>query len=69
MKAGYFNPKSINTGDATWTREDSIFKIYSELRDENYPGSKYDLTYILGQGLLAVRYFKQLKVLLTMSDL
>jgi hypothetical protein len=43
-KAGYFNPKSTNTGNATWTNKDGVLKIYIELRNENYPGSKYDLT-------------------------
>jgi hypothetical protein len=55
-KGGIFNPKSIKTGNATWTNEDGVLKIYIELR-ENYPGSKYDLTYIPGQGLLAGKYF------------
>lgn len=55
-KAGYLNPGSINTGKAIWTNEDGVFKIYIELRNETYPGSKYDLTQ--GKGLLASKYFQ-----------
>jgi len=58
MKAGYFNPKSINIANATWSAENGDLKIYIELRDENYPGSNYKLTYIQGTGLLAGKYFQ-----------
>lgn len=58
MKAGYFNPKSINIGNATWNVDDGDLKAYIELRDENYPGSNYKLTYIPGKGLLAGKYFQ-----------
>jgi len=58
MKAGYFNPKSINVGKATWTTADGALNVYIELRDENYPGSNYTLTYIPGKGLLAGKYFQ-----------
>ena len=58
MKAGYFNPKSINIGNATWNVDDGDLKAYIELRDENYPGSNYKLTYIPEKGLLAGKYFQ-----------
>lgn len=58
MKAGYFNPKSINVGKATWTFENGLLSIYIELRDENYPGSKYTLFYYPDNGLLAGKYFQ-----------
>jgi len=35
LKAGYFNPKSINVGKATWTNTKAVLKIYIELRDVN----------------------------------
>jgi len=58
MKAGYFNPKSINVANALWVFADGVFKIYVELRDENYPGSNYNLIYIPESDLLAGKYFQ-----------
>ncbi|HEY6504620.1 MAG TPA: hypothetical protein VIZ28_11645 [Chitinophagaceae bacterium] len=58
MKAGYFNPRSINVAKATWDSIGGALKIYVELRDENYPGSNYNLTYIPEQDLLAGKYFQ-----------
>lgn len=57
LKAGYFNPKSINVADGRWTNDGGILKIYIELRDVNYPGSKYDLSYVeYGDKLLGEYY-------------
>ena len=58
MKAGYFNPKSINVASAMWAIADGILKIYIELRDENYPGSNYNLIYYPERDLLAGKYFQ-----------
>jgi len=58
MKAGYFNPKSINVGTAMWAFADGGLKIYIELRDENYPGSNYNLIYYPDRDLLAGKYFQ-----------
>ena len=58
MKAGYFNPKSINVASALWTFTDGVLKIYMELRDENYPGSNYNLIYYPERDLLAGKYFQ-----------
>ena len=58
MKAGYFNPKSINVGSAMWACADGVLKIYIELRDENYPGSNYNLIYYPERDLLAGKYFQ-----------
>jgi hypothetical protein len=58
MKAGYFNPKSIHVEKAMWAFDGGLFKIYIELKDENYPGSNYELTYIPGKDLLAGKYFQ-----------
>jgi hypothetical protein len=55
--AGYFNPKSINVGKATWSKAETIY-IYVELQDENYPGSNYLLKYIPEQDMLAGKYFQ-----------
>jgi hypothetical protein len=58
MKAGYFNPKSINVASALWAFTDGVLKIYIELRDENYPGSNYNLIYYPERDLLAGKYFQ-----------
>ena len=58
LKAGYFNPKSINVSKASWTNGKGILKIYVELRDENYPGSNYNLTYYPEKDMLTGKYFQ-----------
>ncbi|MDQ6473094.1 hypothetical protein RB619_20835 [Flavobacterium sp. LHD-80] len=58
LKAGYFNPKSVHVGKATWTKTKGILKIHVELRDENYPGSNYNLTYYPEKDMLAGKYFQ-----------
>ena len=58
MKAGYFNPKSINVYKASWIVDEGVVKIYIELRDDNYPGSNYILAYFPEQDLLAGQYFQ-----------
>jgi hypothetical protein len=58
LRSGYFNPKSINVGKATWNTADGFLTIYIELRDENYPGSNYNLTYTPGKDLLAGKYYQ-----------
>jgi len=44
LLAKYFNPNPINVGDASWKKQEGKVQIYVELRDENYPGSIYQLT-------------------------
>ena len=58
LKAGYFNPNAINVGKAGWSFSDGVMKIYIELRDENYPGSNYNLVYYPDKDLLAGKYFQ-----------
>lgn len=45
MVAGYFNPKSIRVAKAEASRDGGALKVFVELRDVNYPGSTYTLTY------------------------
>jgi len=45
IDAGYFNPKSIHVAKAEAFREGNATKVFIELRDVNYPGSSYTLTY------------------------
>ena len=58
LKAGYFNPKSINVSKANWTNSKDVLKILIELRDENYPGSTYNLTYYPEKDMLSGKYFQ-----------
>jgi len=58
LKVGYFNPRSINVGKASWASADGAIKIYIELRDVNYPGSNYNLTYFSGNDTLVGKYFQ-----------
>jgi len=43
--AAYFNPKSIHIAKAEASRDGADTKVFIELRDVNYPGSTYTLTY------------------------
>ena len=45
MDAGYFNPRPINVSRAEASQEGTMIKVFIELRDANYPGSTYTLTY------------------------
>lgn len=55
--AGYFNPKSINVGKATWSKAETVY-VYVELQDQNYPGSNYLMKYIPEQDMLTGKYFQ-----------
>ena len=58
LKAGYFNPNAINVGKAGWSFSKGTMKIYIELRDENYPGSNYNLVHYPDKDLLEGKYFQ-----------
>ena len=45
MDAAYFNPRSIHVARAEASRDGDATKVFIELRDLNYPGSTYTLTY------------------------
>jgi len=45
MDAGYCNPRPINVSRAEASQEGTTTKVFIELRDTNYPGSTYTLTY------------------------
>ena len=45
LKAAYFNPRPINVFKAEWNCTKDIINVFVELRDVNYPGSKYSLQY------------------------
>ena len=58
IKAEYLNPKSINVAKAMWAQTGDALTVYVELRDVNYPGSYYQLTYLPGADKLAGKYFQ-----------
>ena len=58
IKAQYFNPRPINVSKSDWMNAEGFLKIYIELRDENYPGSNYNLTYIPERDMLVGDYFQ-----------
>ncbi len=45
MNAAYFNPRPINVAKAEAYQDGGAISIFIELRDRNYPGSKYNLQY------------------------
>jgi hypothetical protein len=45
MVAAYFNPRPINISRAEASQEGTTTQVFIELRDTNYPGSTYTLTY------------------------
>ena len=58
MDAAYFNPKPIHVARAEATRNGAAIKVFIELRDVNYPGSTYTLTYEPGSDQLKGIYFQ-----------
>jgi hypothetical protein len=57
MDASYFNPRPINVHKAEASRDGAITKVFIELRDANYPGSTYTLTYDAQKDQLAGIYY------------
>ena len=45
LVARYYNPRPINVSRAEASQEGTTTKVFIELRDTNYPGSTYTLTY------------------------
>jgi hypothetical protein len=58
MAAGYFNPRPINVARAEASMEGTTLKVFIELRDMNYPGATYNLTYEPGGDQLRGVYFQ-----------
>ena len=58
IDAGYFNPKSIHVATAEASRDGEEMKMFIELRDVNYPGSTYMLSYDRGSDQLKGVYFQ-----------
>lgn len=45
MNAAYFNPRPINVAKARAYQDGTTINVFMELRDRNYPGSRYHLQY------------------------
>jgi len=58
LEAQYFNPNPINVGKASWEESHGSLKIIIELRDVNYPGSTYKLSYLPDRDVLAGDYYQ-----------
>jgi hypothetical protein len=57
MSAAYFNPLPVNVAKAEASREGGSVNVFVELRDVNYPGSTYTLSYDAARDVLRGRYF------------
>jgi len=58
LDAFYFNPKSIHVAKAEASMQGAALKVFVELRDVNYPGSTYSLTYDASSDRLMGNYFQ-----------
>ena len=58
MEAAYFNPRPIHVAKANAARDGQMTKVFIELRDVNYPGSTYNLTYDPKNDQLKGTYFQ-----------
>jgi hypothetical protein len=56
--AAYFNPWPIKVFSAKWSRKEGKINLFVELRDINYPGSKYNLQYHPKSDRLRGTYFQ-----------
>jgi hypothetical protein len=58
LEAAYLNPSPIHVATAQAVRDGERVKVFIELRDVNYPGSTYTLTYDPGKDQLTGEYFQ-----------
>lgn len=58
LDTGYFNPAPIHVSQARVTSTAGVIKAFVELRDVNYPGSTYTLTYDAANDLLVGEYYQ-----------
>ena len=58
LSAAYLNPRPINVARAEASIEGGTLKVFIELRDVNYPGSTYQLTYDSSGDRLLGTYFQ-----------
>jgi hypothetical protein len=58
LQAKYYNPRPIKVSVARAREKDGTLEVFVELRDVNYPGSTYTLTYDQARELLMGVYFQ-----------
>ena len=58
MDAGYFNPSPIHVAKAEASQDGVAMRVFIELRDVNYPGSTYTLTYDPASDQLKAIYYQ-----------
>ena len=58
LTASYFNPRPINVAKAEASMLGQTLRVFIELRDVNYPGSTYQLTYDPAEDRLTGSYFQ-----------
>ncbi len=58
MDTSYFNPKPIHVSQARASQEGTATRVFMELRDVNYPGSTYNLTYNAREDQLEGVYYQ-----------
>jgi hypothetical protein len=61
MEAAYFNPRPIHVARAEASQDGGVTKVFIELRDVNYPGSTYTLTFDPAGDQLHGVYFQALE--------
>jgi len=58
LNAAYFNPRPINVSIAEASQDSGTVRVFVELRDANYPGSTYHLSYDPATDRLDGTYFQ-----------
>jgi len=58
LSAAYFNPRPIKVFQAFWAMDAGRLAVFIELRDINYPGSKYNLRFDPATDRLQGIYFQ-----------
>jgi hypothetical protein len=58
LEVAYFNPNPIHVGKARLYEERGFTKVFVELQDVNYPGSRYTLIFNVEKKQLIGNYFQ-----------
>lgn len=61
VDAAYFNPRPIHVARAEASQDGAAVRLFVELRDVNYPGSTYSLSYDPGRDVLEGAYFQAME--------
>jgi hypothetical protein len=60
LDVAYLNPRPIHVAQANLSQSNGQWQVFVELRDVNYPGATYRLTYLPDQDQLAGQYHQPL---------